>query len=352
MQESSISFEIPKVHDWWANLENERYWLEATDRKDLGVNLIAPVSENAGQRLVAHVQQGDIVFHYFLPVRAIVALSVASGLPYLSKLRWPDREQSPEAIAYCIDLVNFTSLEQPIPLSDFRSYDFEIRKIKQEIESSFGKPTYFPFQLRKNVDPAQSYLSKFPRALVDIFPQINDEMIENLTPELVSNFKQAIRPTLQNKSNRPSGKWGRHIDDKKKRAIEKHAMKLAEEYLTDLGFKCEDVSSQKSLGYDIRAIRGQEIVGVEVKGSSIPRIQIELQLSEVEFARIAAPPIHSLLFVVDEIECEGTEHPYATFGGKVRKWWDWNPEQLALTPTQFRYTLPEKTRNSPNDLDA
>ena len=349
MHESEESFDLPKVHDWWTGQERERYWMEATDRKDLGANLIAPVSENAGQRLVAHVRPGDIVFHYFLPVRAIVALSVATGKPYLNKLRWPDRDNSPEGTAYCIDLINFSPLEVPITLSDFRDYDSQIRQIKQTIESEFGSPIYFPFQLRTNVDPAQSYLSKFPSKLVELFPQITDEILEKMTPELVKNFDEVARIAATQKSKSRSGSWGRHADDRKKRAIEKHAMQLAQEYLEELGYICEDVSAQKSLGYDLRAVKGEEIVGVEVKGSSITRIQIDLQSSEVEFALRSTLPIRSLLFVVDEIDCEGDSDPYKTHGGRTRKWWDWKPEQLALSPTQFRYTLPEKTQNNPRD---
>lgn len=318
--------------------------MEATDREDLGINLIAPISDNAGQRLVSHVNSGDIVFHYFLPVKAIVALSVATGQPYVSKLRWPDRKNSPEGDAYCIDLLNYVELEEPIKLSDFRTFDSEIRNLKKELVARFGGSIYFPFQLRKSVDPAQSYLSKFPSSLVDIFPQISDEILENVTPEFVHNID--VLSNVENKPKSPTnrrGGFGRHLDDKKKRAVEQYAMKIAREYLEVLGYECEDVSNQKSLGYDFRASKGDEIVGVEVKGSSITRVQIDLQVSEVEFARSSFGNIRSLLIVVDEIKCQGDSEPYITSGGIIRKWWDWKPNELALSPTQFRYTLPEKS---------
>lgn len=339
--------ELPHVHAWWSGNESEKYWLEATDRKDLGANLIAPISNNAGQRLVAHVNPGDIVFHYYLPVKAIVALSVASGAPYVSKLRWPERDKSPERDAYCIDLVNYTELEEPITLEDFRNFDTRIRSIKTSLLKIHGKSVYFPFQMRRNVDPAQNYLSKFPQALIEIFSQITDQILEKVTPEFVSNFQIPGLKSQPLTRNRKPGSIGRLADDKKKRAVEAYAMKAALDYMQELGYACEDVSMQKNLGYDIRATKKDKTVGVEVKGSLIERVQIELQLSEIEFARKAAAPIRSLLFVLDDITCKGAEEPFELSGGNVRRWWDWKPEDLALTATQFRYTLPIKTKLSP-----
>jgi hypothetical protein len=39
--------DVPEL--WWDGLPAEKYWLESTDRPDLGVNLLAPISNVAGK---------------------------------------------------------------------------------------------------------------------------------------------------------------------------------------------------------------------------------------------------------------------------------------------------------------
>ena len=52
------------VDRWWESQPHEIYWIEITDRPDIGVNLKAPQSSNSGHFLVKEVKQGDIVYHY------------------------------------------------------------------------------------------------------------------------------------------------------------------------------------------------------------------------------------------------------------------------------------------------
>lgn len=60
------------VNEWWSNDEAEIYFLETTDRADIGIDLNAPQTDDAGREhhayaLVSHVRLGDIVFHYQRP---------------------------------------------------------------------------------------------------------------------------------------------------------------------------------------------------------------------------------------------------------------------------------------------
>jgi len=55
------------LHRWWAGLPGERYWLEITDRLDLGLDLNAHQFGRDGQEqwhysLIHEVQSGDVVF--------------------------------------------------------------------------------------------------------------------------------------------------------------------------------------------------------------------------------------------------------------------------------------------------
>src|ERR1039458_3204792 len=81
------------MHAWWAGSPEERFWLEITDRPDLGVDLKAPQlgdngSEYWSYSLVTEVQDGDIVFHYHKPASAIVAWSRAVGTVWSEAIVW------------------------------------------------------------------------------------------------------------------------------------------------------------------------------------------------------------------------------------------------------------------------
>ena len=83
----------PGLHDWWRDRPDERYWLEVTDRTDIGANLKAPQAKENGSAfwsysLVTLVDDGDVVFHYDKRTAAIVASSVATGHPWEDELVW------------------------------------------------------------------------------------------------------------------------------------------------------------------------------------------------------------------------------------------------------------------------
>ena len=85
---------LKNTHSWWESSLEEKFWVESTDRTDIGRNLLAPISTHAGQKLVAFVEDGDVVFHYYQPTKSIVAFSVAKGFPKVDEIRWPDRKHN------------------------------------------------------------------------------------------------------------------------------------------------------------------------------------------------------------------------------------------------------------------
>jgi hypothetical protein len=65
-----------QVKAWWEGQPGERFWLEITDRPDIGVDLHAPQRgangrPTPGYSLLWWVERRDIVFHYDLNRRAI-----------------------------------------------------------------------------------------------------------------------------------------------------------------------------------------------------------------------------------------------------------------------------------------
>jgi hypothetical protein len=73
------------MNRWWDGQPGEDFWLETTDRPDLGVDLKAPQVNDAGHvdpgyTGIREVADGDVIFHYHLPSSAIVAWSRAIGV--------------------------------------------------------------------------------------------------------------------------------------------------------------------------------------------------------------------------------------------------------------------------------
>ena len=336
------------TNSWWTEDPEEKYWIESTDRKDLGVNLIAPISSNAGQKLVAFVEDGDIVLHYFQPAKAIVAFSVAQGFPKESTIRWPDRKASNIGPAYEMKLVNFTELALPITLKDIQSKEPEIRRIKNELDVKYNnKSIYYPYQIKKTeVQPAQGmYLSKLPKAVFQLFPEFELEIKENVPKEYleIKRSPRALKQVDLQKSSSTTSKSGQGFqsDEKKKKATELHAMKLAFDYLAKEGYSAVDVSNQKNIGYDIHATREEKMLGVEVKGSINRADFINVTSSEVEYTQgVREGNYESLLFVVDNIQIIKNGEIYESSGGRVRTWWNWDTGDGFLFPTTYRFTLP------------
>lgn len=78
------TIEIEGLNHWWHDLPDERYWLEITDRPDIGVDLHAPQRDASGSKtpgysLIWLVRPGDTVFHYDRKGKAIHFWSRAVG---------------------------------------------------------------------------------------------------------------------------------------------------------------------------------------------------------------------------------------------------------------------------------
>ena len=76
--------EAGPISVWWAGDARQRFWLEITDRPDIGVDLHCPQRDAIGSRtpgysLIWSVEPGDVIFHYRLQKRAITAWSHAAG---------------------------------------------------------------------------------------------------------------------------------------------------------------------------------------------------------------------------------------------------------------------------------
>lgn len=335
------------INEWWAGEPAERYWLEITDRENLGDDLHAPKSAQSGTEtwsysLVSHVRDGDIVFHYWKQAgqeKAIVGYSRATGSIESDTIRWQSHgtygraTEPPETRpAWRFPLSNFTDLTTPVTLDRLRELEPRIRKLSEELAKQFDGPHYLPFVFseKRPLRTAQGYLTKLPASFVMTLPGL-DEALQVPTPQ-----RAGVTPVAVPRA--PVGGAGYQSDPKVRKAIERHAVDWAIRYFKKRGYLVDDVGDSNP--YDVLAIDKDSELHIEVKGSAGTSTTVEVTAGEVKEAatNVKAP---SVLFVVDQINWRrSSSGVIETSGGRLRLWRDWQPEEARLTPTSFRYLLP------------
>lgn len=179
--------EAGQVNAWWSGDPRQHFWLEITDRPDIGVDLHCPQRDAAGNRntgysLIWWVERGDIVFHYNLNERAIVAWSRAAGDVAEAPTVWlshraETRRRLQVARAqpgWWLDLDGPYPLEQPLTLAQLRDQADDVRAVLEHLKRTHAGSLYFPFFFwgGSELRPMQPYLNKLPAELVDAFPQL------------------------------------------------------------------------------------------------------------------------------------------------------------------------------------
>ena len=173
------------INDWWQSLPGELYWLETTNRSDLGTDLNAPTADERGVEnwsyvLIKYVENGDIVFHYEIGKSAITAWSVARGKWWTDQVYWGSRAFIGNRMGVepyvrpglRLALEGPFPLSNPLTLADLRNHEGDVRNVREQLLPMVGGALYFPFELseKRPMRTGQAYLTKFPRALVSVFP--------------------------------------------------------------------------------------------------------------------------------------------------------------------------------------
>jgi hypothetical protein len=134
---------------------------------------------------------------------------------------------------------------------------------------------------------------------------------------------------------RPGGQGGQGfgLSAEDRRLVEGRAMELADRWLRDAGFETVDRSA--SHAYDIEATRGNELLKVEVKGTTSDRVDaISMTRNEVQLHREEAGA--TALFIVSRIRLRGAGESRFAEGGEVEPLISWNIEDWVATPIAFR----------------
>jgi len=120
-----------------------------------------------------------------------------------------------------------------------------------------------------------------------------------------------------------------------KKVIELHAVKLAIEHLSMLGYtEIEDVGDQES--FDLRAFSPDKQISVEVKGSTGSASSVVLTRNEVDFQKKAYPL--NGLFVVSNIKLIHDEGVFAQ-GGEVKFLTPWLIVENSLKVISYEYEV-------------
>lgn len=130
-----------------------------------------------------------------------------------------------------------------------------------------------------------------------------------------------------------SGGQGYGLTGDERVAVEMHAVACAVAYFVGHQYNVRAVGKP----YDLECVRGNETVHVEVKGTTGPGDSVELTVGEVRHARTFR---HTILFVVSDIVLDRRGRAR---GGAQWVFDPWQPEEGALAPTRFTYSI-DRTR--------
>lgn len=330
------------INAWWTGDSRERFWMEITNRDVVGENLIAPQRNDAGliewsYETLRHVRPGDIVLHWRKhPEPALTGYSHCSGGAYASALEWQSRGSygrtrppTGEEDAWEVTLEGYRPLASPLTLDRIRALDIELREVRAGLLATYGNsPLYFPFAISglRPIRAAQAYLAKFPAALVDAIPELAE-----LAQVAVDDATVEEPPPPRSKSGKAGSGYGRQPDAKRRKAVEDYAVSVVRSHYEDQGFRTEDVGARES--WDVTATKGREVIHVEVKGSTIDRLAIDITEGEVRHAE----DHETVLVVLDRIQIDDALN---CSGGRWRLWSSWVPDRLQLVPTAYRHALP------------
>jgi DNA-binding protein HU-beta len=160
------------------------------------------------------------------------------------------------------------------------------------------------------------------------------------TPRSARNPRGARNPEVHDalsaieEINRPrTTRLPKRLTAAQNRAIEQHAVDLVRQHFEAQGYVTTDVGATES--YDVHAVRSDQMIKIEVKGTTSDGCEIVLTYNEVELHMAEYP--NNALAVVKHIKLDQTG-PTAS-GGELELVLPWNVERERLRPIAYRYPL-------------
>jgi hypothetical protein len=173
------------INDWWLDDPAQKYWMEITDRDDLGGEVRAPQKSDDGRpewgyELVRYARPGDVVLHWYTKhePRALVGYSRVAGPVQAGMWTWASKgtsgrsRQAPEVDepAWMTPLTGFTSLPRRLTRKQLQDYKAPVLDLKARLEEAYGDHVYYPFYLYggRELRATQAYMAKFPSQLLTV----------------------------------------------------------------------------------------------------------------------------------------------------------------------------------------
>ncbi|GIG21261.1 hypothetical protein Cch01nite_19850 [Cellulomonas chitinilytica] len=331
------------INEWWASDASQRFWMEITDREDLGADLFAPVTDGSGRpywgyELVTYVQPGDIVLHWHKTLAGepgIVGWSHATGAYEETDISWQahgsvgrTRGTLVPRPAWRMPLLSYTPLASPVLITQVRALEPQLRAAQRDLKARYPDGRlYSPFQFsdKRELRAQQTYFVKMPR-----------EMAVLLSLDEVGASARVAAPPAKARATKRVGS-GYIADSAVRAAIEWRAVNLATEAYRAAGYRVEYTGASES--FDLVATKAGAERHVEVKGSSGAALHVELTIGEVRNSRDWTA---TDLYVVDGIRWwRESDGAVRADGGDVRWWMDWTAEEGRLDAIRYRYRLPE-----------
>ena len=123
------------------------------------------------------------------------------------------------------------------------------------------------------------------------------------------------------------------IDSRVRKAIEAQAMKLAREHFESLEYQVKDVSRNHS--FDLLCRKGDEVLQVEVKGTTSDGSSVLMSKNEVELAKAGK----TVLFRVANIEVTREPDGPTAVGGACTLFEAFVPTERSLQAMAYRVSL-------------
>jgi hypothetical protein len=260
-----------------------------------------------------------------------------------------------------VPLTDYTGLTPTISLDEIREREFDIMIIRGGLHTRHGDPLYFPWTPYRNgpLRTFQSYLVKFPKALLPLFPTLqaaltNLESLPDLVPDSDAGVSAVIQDLAGKSRNRSPGQ-GFQLDQEVRVAVEARAMDAAIEYFSQYG-KVDDVHGTES--YDLTCTINGSVKHIEVKGTTTAGESVLLTPLEVAHARTYDD---ITLFVLADIQMTRSDQgTVIAEGGRSFVLDPWRIDDGGiLSPLGYTYAVPmtqvqplDQPSNRLRDTDA
>lgn len=186
---------------WWDKLNEEKYWMEITDRKDIGRDLNCPQTDDNGNQegsysLIKAIKPGDVVFHYSTKKQRIEGASVAGAPLEERATTWTphgrvgrSKPGHVERPGWWLPIYGFSEAQDKLTLAEVRQpldqawiyqwihakeLDIQIRRKAGErnLQTAVAAPfqRYGGYTLRGQ----QGYLTKMPLDFINRWTKLSD----------------------------------------------------------------------------------------------------------------------------------------------------------------------------------